>query len=140
MGLRGEAVRIDLEPVIDEREPTIEDAIAGVTRMVVARGRELGDSMARIVFEVRTAISWAIEHELSPQDLEIQFGDGQSAYTTVGLYRLVFDRFGVDRSDLFSQERWYQAARRALDEALIEALTKRDECEGVAGHEPQGSP
>jgi hypothetical protein len=92
-----------------------------VTWLLVAGLRHHGCDDARIRAEIQDAIKEALEGDKpwrATSDLPGLQPDEREIVSTAGAYRLVFDKFGLDRTDQRAQERWLALVQRQLDKAL----------------------
>jgi hypothetical protein len=94
------------------------DMLRHATRLQVAAGLrlELDDDLIRT--NVRAAILEALEGD-EPWRQPVTL-DGQQGYvvTPAGLFRLVFRAFGLDRSNPFSQERYFEVVTAEIEATL----------------------
>jgi hypothetical protein len=77
--------------------------------MLVSFGRHSGDEDAQIRESVESAIREAL-HGGKEWVTMMDLGDGgppRTMVTHAGMYWMVFERDGLDRSDLHVQERWH---------------------------------
>ena len=98
----------------------LQAAIRRATELIVAIRREFGEEGEELRADVLGGIKEALtgaERWLETITVE---GEPQFCATTEGVFRMVFDQFGVDRSDLRLQEVLFEWVRQSLDELLDE--------------------
>jgi hypothetical protein len=94
------------------------DMLRHATRRQVAAGLQLGYDADLIRAEVRAAILEALEGD-EPWRQPVTL-DGQQGYlvTPAGMFRLVFLNFGLDRTNPFSQERYFEVVTAEIETTL----------------------
>jgi hypothetical protein len=108
-------------PSVRRARSDADDAIRTITRMIVSFGRQGGEEDDRIRKDVEDAIKEVL-HGSKEWKAMIDLDDGgppQEMVTHAGLYRAVFERHGLDRSDLHKQERWHRIVMDELEATLL---------------------
>src|SRR5690349_20304346 len=103
-------------------EDAIRAKVHRATEMLVAIHRRFGKGdeavRADVLADVRQALTGA-EPRIGLLQAE-DAADPEPAISTPGVYRLILDHFGLDRSDVYLQEAWTEWVQRTLAEALAE--------------------
>ena len=108
------------KPPRRQHNPSPNEAICTITRMLVAAGRQMGNTDDAIRTTVKDAIKEALDGDKTwKRAMEIE---GEPApvemVNSAGLYRLVFNGLDLDRSNLYAQERWHQIVMQELEATL----------------------
>jgi hypothetical protein len=94
------------------------DMLRHATRRQVAAGLQLGHDPDLIRADVRAAILEALEGD-EPWRQPITL-EGQQGYlvTPAGFFRLIFLKFGLDRSNPSLQERYFEVVTQEIEASL----------------------
>ena len=106
-----------------QREPSPDpmSMLKQSTSMMVAGFRVGNWSNEKIAEVVKDSIKEALEGE-GPFVQVANFGQGAEAIlSTAGIFRAVFDHFGIDLSDQREQERWFAFVEKSLEAELLRA-------------------
>ncbi|WP_422928341.1 hypothetical protein [Singulisphaera sp. PoT] len=104
------------------RRNTFAQALEFVVDAQVSLGRHRGLDEGTIRRDINRAFDVALGDDDSRGPIDTA-GEGPTGMMSLaGMFRLVFDEWGLDREDQFMQESWYAIANRAMEEAL--AMTR----------------
>ncbi|WP_422931406.1 hypothetical protein [Singulisphaera sp. PoT] len=113
----------DGNPPSPKRRSTSRRAIEFIVEAQVAMGRHRGLDEGRIRRDIARAFQEALDDDGEAREAEdLARGGPIGMINLAGMFRLVFDEWGLDRSDQFMQESWYAIASRAVERAI--ALTR----------------